>query len=415
MKIGVWHNLPSGGGKRALFHQVKGLRDRGHTVSAWCPPTADQTHLPLSELVEERVLPLKESESHLGVFSSSLGHHVKTSRMLRNMRDHCSTCVDEMVAREIDLVFVAPCRLFRTSPIGRLFPGKSLLYLQEPHRRLFEFPQVWLTGSGGGAAGSIARAAKRIIGDYFTWQATRRTINAEIQNAAGFDCILVNSMFSREAVLRAYGIESEVCYLGVDAEFWHPSSPKPENYIVGMGNVDLNKGLDRAIKAVGAVQAEIRPPLKWIGNYCDPQVAKQAEKLARSLGVRVEFLIEINDDRVRETLSAAQLMLITSRLEPFGLAPLEACACGTPVVAIAEGGVRESMLDGITGFVVPTSDAEILAGKMSILISDPITRDRLSESCRKYARERWTWSASIEKLETILFRKSGSPKEESVG
>jgi len=372
MKIGVWHNLPSGGGKRALFHQVKGLRDRGHTVSAWCPPTADQTHLPLSELVEERVLPLKESESHLGVFSSSLGHHVKTSRMLRNMRDHCSTCVDEMVAREIDLVFVAPCRLFRTSPIGRLFPGKSLLYLQEPHRRLFEFPQVWLTGSGGGAAGSIARAAKRIIGDYFTWQATRRTINAEIQNAAGFDCILVNSMFSREAVLRAYGIESEVCYLGVDAEFWHPSSPKPENYIVGMGNVDLNKGLDRAIKAVGAVQAEIRPPLKWIGNYCDPQVAKQAEKLARSLGVRVEFLIEINDD-------------------------------------------RESMLDGITGFVVPTSDAEILAGKMSILISDPITRDRLSESCRKYARERWTWSASIEKLETILFRKSGSPKEESVG
>ena len=73
------------------------------------------------------------------------------------------------------------------------------------------------------------------------------------------------------------------------------------------------------------------------------------------------------------------------------------------------------MADGITGFVVPTSDPEILAGKMSILISDPITRDRLSESGRKYARERWTWSASIEKLETILFKKPGSPKEESVG
>ena len=57
MRIAVWNNLPSGGGKRALYHHVKGLVERGHHVESWCPPTADRTYLPLSELVEEHVVP----------------------------------------------------------------------------------------------------------------------------------------------------------------------------------------------------------------------------------------------------------------------------------------------------------------------------------------------------------------------
>src|SRR6266446_7167318 len=46
VKIAVWHNLPSGGGKRALYYHVRGLVERGHTVESWCPPTADQSYLP---------------------------------------------------------------------------------------------------------------------------------------------------------------------------------------------------------------------------------------------------------------------------------------------------------------------------------------------------------------------------------
>src|ERR1700741_4653805 len=58
MRIAVWHNLPSGGVKRALYDHVRGLVARGHTVEAWCPPSADQTYLPLSDLVLEHVVPL---------------------------------------------------------------------------------------------------------------------------------------------------------------------------------------------------------------------------------------------------------------------------------------------------------------------------------------------------------------------
>jgi len=58
LRIAVWHNLPTGGGKRALYCHVRGLVERGHTVEAWCPPTADQAHLPLSALIPEHIVPL---------------------------------------------------------------------------------------------------------------------------------------------------------------------------------------------------------------------------------------------------------------------------------------------------------------------------------------------------------------------
>src|SRR5437763_1335185 len=59
MKIAVWHNLPSGGGKRALYDHVRGLIERGHTVEAWCPPTADLDFLPLAPMAREHVVDLE--------------------------------------------------------------------------------------------------------------------------------------------------------------------------------------------------------------------------------------------------------------------------------------------------------------------------------------------------------------------
>ena len=58
MRIAVWHNLPSGGGKRALYDHVRGLVTRGHTVEAWCPPSANCEFLSLSSLIREHVVDL---------------------------------------------------------------------------------------------------------------------------------------------------------------------------------------------------------------------------------------------------------------------------------------------------------------------------------------------------------------------
>src|SRR5258708_39613497 len=65
MKIAVWHNLPSGGGKRALYYHVRGLVQRGHSVESWCSPLADRSYLPLSEFVTDHVVPLEVKTGRL--------------------------------------------------------------------------------------------------------------------------------------------------------------------------------------------------------------------------------------------------------------------------------------------------------------------------------------------------------------
>ena len=77
MRIAVWHNLPSGGGKRALYEHVRGLIQRGHYVEAWCPPTASQTYLPLSPMIKEHIRPLNQFRERPQRYSLTRAFHYK--------------------------------------------------------------------------------------------------------------------------------------------------------------------------------------------------------------------------------------------------------------------------------------------------------------------------------------------------
>ena len=92
-KIAVWHNLPSGGGKRQLYYHVKGLIERGYEVKSWRPDTADPKFLPLSALTEEKIIPLKNKE---GFHSGIIRPYRKVKAMLAAMEDHCRICALEM-------------------------------------------------------------------------------------------------------------------------------------------------------------------------------------------------------------------------------------------------------------------------------------------------------------------------------
>src|SRR6516165_4331271 len=95
MRIAVWHNLPSGGGKRALFDQVRDLVARGHEVEAWCPPTADRSYLPLSDVVREHVVPLMlkaPSDSEPRLLRKLHPLHWSVRARLRAMNQHCREC-----------------------------------------------------------------------------------------------------------------------------------------------------------------------------------------------------------------------------------------------------------------------------------------------------------------------------------
>jgi glycosyltransferase involved in cell wall biosynthesis len=94
-------------------------------------------------------------------------------------------------------------------------------------------------------------------------------------------------------------------------------------------------------------------------------------------------------------------MLYCSRLEPFGFAPLEANACGVPVVAVAEGGVRETVVDGVNGLLVD-NDPRAAAAAVARLLDDPEYARRMGQSARREVAGKWSVAASVERLERKL-------------
>src|SRR5712675_1248004 len=99
MKIAVWHNLSSGGGKRALYYHVRGLVERGHEVTCWSLDTSDESYLPLSEFATEHVLPYEVKRSDRDGFVGKWfsGYREALERM-RAFDEACKRCAREIEA-----------------------------------------------------------------------------------------------------------------------------------------------------------------------------------------------------------------------------------------------------------------------------------------------------------------------------
>ncbi|MEW5859436.1 MAG: glycosyltransferase family 4 protein [Cyanobacteriota bacterium] len=405
MKIAVWHNLPSGGGKRSLYHHVKGLLERGHTVESWCPPTADQTYLPLSDLINENIVPLDQPRERVGRIGRYWNLYQGVVDRIDAMNRHCQQCAEEINRGDFDVLFTNPCAFFGTSPIARYVKILKVLYLQEPYRLLYEaLPQLpWLAPPPPTQPWWASRRYwLMFVRNLLEVQGLRVKLREELHNAQAFDLILVNSLFSRESVLRAYGIDSKVCYLGIDCQLFKPLHLPRQSMVVGLGAISMGKGLERAVRAIETIPEDERPNLVWIGNFSDPYYQKEIEKLAASLGVNFVPKVRIPDHELVHFLNQASAMIYTPLLEPFGFAPLEANACETPVVALAEGGVRETIKDGINGFLIHGNDSVAMGKAISTLLRDKELVNNMGKQARSYVLEMWSWDSAIDRLEEFL-------------
>ena len=404
MRIAVWHNLPSGGGKRALYYHVRGLIERGHSVEAWCPSTSDRNYLPLSELITEHVLPIDIGQKGKSVARNPLlGLHGDQLRRAKALDEHCRQCADEINRRNFDILFANSSIIQAVSSIGRYVKAKKVLYLQEPNRWLYE------AGEGGLPWVAIPAATRSWMRPryirWFLWnlidtQRLRVLARDERLNASAFDLILVNSYFSRETLLRLYGLDSTVCYLGVDTQLFVNHQHVRENFVVGVGQLTPSKNVEFVIKAVAKIGIP-RPRLVWIANMGADWYYEKMRSLAESYEVTFEARASIDDNELVDILNRATAMVYAPRLEPFGLAPLEANACGLPVVAVAEGGVRETIIDGVNGFLVQ-HQPQMMAQAIQRLAHDKDLAAQLSKNGSKIVQEKWSVNSAVERLERQL-------------
>jgi glycosyltransferase involved in cell wall biosynthesis len=411
MRIAVWHNLPSGGGKRALYDHVRGLVARGHYVESWCPPTADQEFLPMGDLVLEHVVPLDTIEClswrRAAVRSAGGGTLVPLvlkaldrRNQLKALDQHSQRCAHEMEEGRFDVVLAGSSRLFAVTSLGRHVKSPAVLYLQEPNRRLYEalprLPWPALTNSEPFRLSAV----RDRLQDAIRVRGSRILAREELEGVQAYDRVLANSYFSRESMLRAYGIDAVVCYLGVDTERYRDMGLARRRLVVGIGAFLPEKRVEVVIEAV----AQLRPPrpaLAWIGNSENPQYLKQLVELAERRAVAFTPYRNISHEEVVRVLNEAAVMAYAPRLEPFGYAPLEAAACGLPVVAQAEGGVRETVVDGETGLLVGNHSE--LRGALQRILDDEGLARRLGTAARRHVESAWSLSAATDRLESHLF------------
>jgi glycosyltransferase involved in cell wall biosynthesis len=397
VRVAVWTNLPSGGGQRALYEHVRGLLTYGHEVTVWAPPSADRSMLDLGQLAPYNVVPYPKWTRR---FANRAPSHFRLPFRIAAMKQHCRTVCEQVTQAGTDVLLSASCQDFAVSPVARYLSLPSVLYLQEPYRPLYEAlpDNPWQLEGGRGERASVSR---RLDG-FATCQARRLQVREEIISARSFSAILVNSYFSAESVARAYGLQAQVCYLGIDPSDWEGQGPGRREGVIGIGAFERHKRIELVIDALGLI-GEQAPSLTWLGHKADDKYLSELRKRAADKNVTFTPRISVTHDELVVSLGRASIFCCTPRLEPFGYGPLEAGAARLPVVAVAEGGLRETVIDNVNGLLAGPAP-EPVAEAISALLRDPELRRRLGEGGRALVQERWSLDAATARLERELDR-----------
>lgn len=257
------------------------------------------------------------------------------------------------------------------------------------------------------------------------WEPERR-IEGEATVMALADLLVAATPLERAQMVWLYGADPDkiaVVPCGVDMSLFRPIPQDEARQMLGLppercvilfvGRIEPLKGIDTLLRAIALLAPDMpcwQDELSVIiiggapGAGADKMSAELArlERLRAELGIEdlVTFMGAKDQDTLVYYYSAAEMVVMPSRYESFGMVALEAMACGTPVVASKVGGLAFSVQDGQTGYLVPDGDAEALAAKIRLLLKDGDLRQELGQQAANWAH-RYSWSAIADQMKEL--------------
>jgi glycosyltransferase involved in cell wall biosynthesis len=182
-------------------------------------------------------------------------------------------------------------------------------------------------------------------------------------------------------ISRYYNREAIVVHPPVDTEFFHPDAAPPERFALVVSALVPYKRIPVAIAACRIAGV----PLRIAGDGPDRGAL---EREAASTGADVRFLGRLSDEGIRELYRRAAVTLLPG-VEDFGIVPLEAQACGRPVVALGRGGARETVVPGETGLLVDETGPDAFAEAIAQAVDRPFDATAIRRHAQQFSRARF--------------------------
>ncbi|MED5619949.1 glycosyltransferase family 4 protein [Ideonella sp. BN130291] len=250
-------------------------------------------------------------------------------------------------------------------------------------------------------------------------------VQIEKQLVQEADAIIAECPQDQQDLMRLYGADARKMIMvpcGFDPGEFAPMSRyearqqlglDPDEFIVlQLGRMVPRKGVENVVRAMALLPREIYPRLLVVGGESDkpdrratPEIGR-LQDIARRLEVDdiVTFTGRKQRHELRAYYCAANVFVTTPWYEPFGITPLEAMACGTPVIGSAVGGIQYSVVDGLTGYLVPPNDPQALAKHLTYLQAHPALSRALGLAGVRRAQSMFTWDQVATQLSATYRR-----------
>lgn len=365
MRIAIFYNLAFGGAKRVVMEHAKGLKNKGHRIDLYTTNHEKDTFdpSPFCEKVYNYTIDINSTAPFLKRFIKDYKNFFTLKKLHRKI-------ANEIDIHKYDIVLVHPDKFTQAPFILQFLKTPSAYYCQEPLRIVYEY-SLRLREK----VSFLKRIYEEITRVY------RKQIDRKNVQSASFT--FASCYHIRERMIEAYEVYPKVVYCAVDESIFYPLNIKKKNQVFYVGSpAVLEDGFDLVDKALQYIPDRIRPKLNIV-----------SWKKANGERLTEKELVKIYNESL--------VTLCTSRLETFGLVPLESMACGTPVIATRVSGHRETVDDGKTGFLVDFDPKEI-ASKIRFLIENPKRAATMGKNARKHVEKEWSWDVDITILDNVL-------------
>ncbi len=226
------------------------------------------------------------------------------------------------------------------------------------------------------------------------------------------DAVTAISEYLRQVTQREFNIRRPIDLIPnfVNCDVFQPSetnsrraefAPHGEKVLVHLSNFRPIKRVPDVIEIFDRVHREIPTKLLMIGDGPEQAVA---EWMVHDRGLEGDVFFLGKQNQVQELLNCADVLLLPSDLESFGLAALEAMACGVPPVCSRVGGVLEVVRDGVEGYLVPPRDIETMAKRTLELLTDANRRAEMGQAARRRALDQFCSTKIIALYEKLYER-----------